>query len=378
MKKRLNISTSMKFIHVFLLVLVTSGLTLATGYDNQKDTVIIELNKSSKIVIITNSRSDLATLENYDINQMVRDLNEQLSDSVDYMEIDDGKAYVNEKEVEMRDWRIDNDQVNIKLGGIEFDVDPDEIDDWDEDDWEDRRKVTYKADRVERTTHHFNIDLGINNWIEDGQFPDGDNANYTVKPFGSWYVALNSVNRTWVGGPLFLDWGFGISWYNWKMQDTDVRISEGAEEIVFEPVTAPLSGIKSKLTASYINAHVVPMFDFARGRKRVTSYESSGVRIKKYSKTGFRFGAGAYAGYRLGSHTKFRFKENGDNERDKESDNFFLENFRYGIRGQIGWKGVELFVLYDLNEVFAEGRGPINPVTGENAALNAVTFGITL
>ena len=112
------------------------------------------------------------------------------------------------------------------MGGIEVDVDTDDIDDWDEDDWQDRRKVTYRKDRFERTTHHFNIDLGINNWLEDGQFPDDNNAPYSVKPFGSWYVALNSVNRTWVGGPIFLDWGFGISWYNWKMQDADVRISE--------------------------------------------------------------------------------------------------------------------------------------------------------
>lgn len=365
----------MKSITFFVLSLLTSVSVFGIG-GTKKDTVIIELNKTSKIVIVTNNRSDLASLENYDINQMVRDLNDQLSDSVEYMEINDGTAYVNEEEVEMRDWRINDDEVRIKLGGLEVDVDPDEVDDWDEDDWEDRRKVIYNADRIDRTTHHFNIDLGVNNWLDNGEFPDGNNAPYSVKPFGSWYVALNSVNRTWVGGPLFLDWGLGISWYNWKMQDADVRITEGAEMIEFTPTTE--DGIKSKLTASYLNVHVVPMFDFARGRKRVTSYESSGVKIRRYSKTGFRFGAGAYAGYRLGSHTKFKFEDGRRNEKDKESDNFFLENFRYGIRGQVGWKGVELFVMYDLNEVFAAGRGPINPETGENSALNAVTFGITL
>ncbi|MEM6738043.1 MAG: hypothetical protein AAGC64_13155 [Bacteroidota bacterium] len=362
-----------------LILILLSTFSFAFYNDNdQGDTVIIELSNQSKIVIITQNKADLATLQNYDINQMIRDLNEQLSDSVKYMEIKDGKAYVNENsEIEMKDWEINDDKVRVKLGGIEVDVDPDEIEDWDNDDWEDRRKVTYDAKRVDRTSHHFNIDLGINNWLEDGQFPDENNAPYSVKPFGSWYVALNSVNKTWVGGPLFLEWGLGVSWYNWKLQDPDFVIVEGVEAIEFNPAPQGLNGSKSKLTASFVNVHIVPMFDFSRGIRKVTSYESSGVRIKRYSKKGFRFGLGGYAGYRLGSHTKFKFEEDGNTEKDKESDNFYLQNFRYGLRGQVGWKGLEIFVLYDLNEVFSEGRGPINR-DGQNATLNAITFGVTL
>ncbi|WP_462247948.1 hypothetical protein [Ekhidna sp.] len=362
-----------------LLALILIFPATASSTDlvrGKQDTVIIELNNNSKIVIITKSREDLASLENYDINQMVRDLNDQLSDSVEYMEIQDGKAYVNEDEVEMKDWKISDDEVRIKLGGVEVDVDPDEMDDWDEDDWGDRKKVTYEAERVDKTTHHFNIDIGLNNWLEDGSFPEG-NSPYTVKSFGSWYVGLNSTNRTWVGGPLFLEWGVGISWYNWKLQDPDYIIEEGANEIEFNLAPAGQNGKKSKLTASYINVTVVPMFDFSKGRRKITSIESGGIRIKKYSRKGFRFGVGGYAGYRIGSHTKFKYKEDGDREKDKERDNFFLENFRYGIRAQIGWKGVELFANYDLNDVFSANRGPIN-ADGENANLSAISFGITL
>ncbi|NQZ75734.1 MAG: hypothetical protein HRT61_06420 [Ekhidna sp.] len=368
---------------ILILILVVPALASNTDLNGtEKDTVIIELNNKSKIVIVTKDRSDLASIQNYDINQMIRDLNAQLSDSVEYMEINDGKAYVNDEEqVEMKDWKINDDEVRIKLGGVEVDVDPDDVDDWDDDDWNDRRKVTYEAERIDRTTHHFNIDIGLNNWIEDGNFPDVNNADYSVKPWGSWYVGLNSMNRTWVGGPVFLEWGLGISWYNWKMQDTDVQILEGAEAIEFynwnDDPTRNISGRKSKLTATYINATLVPMFDFSRGRRKVTSIESGGVKIKRYSRKGFRFGVGGYAGYRIGSHSKFKFKEDGDRERDKERDNFFLENFRYGIRAQVGWKGVELFASYDLNEVFSAGRGPID-ANGNNASLNAVTFGITL
>ncbi|WP_425392630.1 hypothetical protein [Ekhidna sp.] len=378
MKNQMKIETRMKSIVAILMLALIFPAAAFSDTDPKQDTVIIELDSNSKIVIITKNRSDLASLENYDINQMIKDLNAQLSDSVEYLEISDGKAYVNDDdEVEMKDWKINDDEVRIKLGGVEVDVDPDEVDDWDDDDWNDRKKVTYEAGRADRTTHHFNIDIGLNNWLEDGTFPDANNSPYSIKPFGSWYVGLNSTNRTWVGGPLFLEWGLGINWYNWKLEDTDYIIEEGSERIEFNEVPNTINGQKSKLTASYINATVVPMFDFSRGRRKITSIESGGVRIKKYSRKGFRFGVGGYAGYRIGSHTKYKFKENGSNEKDKERDNFFLENFRYGIRAQVGWKGVELFATYDLNEVFSPNRGPLN-ADNQSAALNAVSFGITL
>lgn len=356
--------------YIAALILLIPLVSLAEK-DPKSDTVIIELNNNSKIVIYTKGRADLADLQKYDINQMIRDLNSQLSDSVEYLVInDEGKEYVDDS----RDTsvRLERDGVRLNLGGLSVEVDPDEMDDFDEDDWYDRKKITYDAERVDRTTHHFNMDIGLNNWLEDGSFPNANNSPYSIKPFGSWYVGLNSTNRTWVAGPIFLEWGLGISWYNWKLEDSDFRVVEADTRIDF--VQNPdQSGIKSKLTASYLNASVVPMFDFSRGRKKVTSLEADGIRIKRYSRKGIRFGLGGYVGYRLGSHTKFIYKENGKRNRDKEGDNFFLENLRYGLRAQVGWKGVELFGTYDLNEVFSTGSGPT-----DSPGLNAVSFGITL
>ena len=76
-----------------------------------------------------------------------------------------------------------------------------------------------------------------------------------------------------------------------------------------------------------------------------------------------------YAGYRIASYTKYVTKEDGDKEKDKDKDGFYLNNFRYGVRGQIGFRGIDIFFNYDLNELFADNRGP---------ELNAFSFGVVL
>ena len=68
-----------------------------------------------------------------------------------------------------------------------------------------------KAKYRKGTHNHFKIDLGTNNYLENNDFPDANNALYSVKPFGSWYVALNSINKSNIAGPLFVEWGGGFS-----------------------------------------------------------------------------------------------------------------------------------------------------------------------
>ena len=108
-------------------------------------------------------------------------------------------------------------------------------------------------------------------------------------------------------------------------------------------------------------------------RKKVKNLERGSVSFRTYKKQGIRFGVGGYAGYRIGGNTKFVYREDGKKQKDKEKGNYYLENFRYGVRAQVGYKGLDLFAMYDLNNVFAGDRGP----AGSNG-MNAITVGITL
>jgi len=357
-----------------LVILVHANATTSTK--KSEDTVVIELNNKSKIIVYTADRTALKDLEQYDLNKMIKDLNTALrSSKIEKIEIQDqnGKKYLKDTTIIFGEGS--SAKTKIKIGNMELLVD---ADDWEdlEDEFDDDlpvKRYQYEEESVDRTKHHFNVDVGLNNWIENGKFPDENNEPYAVKPWGSWYIGLNSVNKTWLTGPLFLEWGGGVSWYNWKMQDASQKITKGNNNIEFSPDLSGNSNLKSRLTAPYINVTMVPMLDFSKGRRKVKNLERGSVKFRSYKKQGIRFGVGGYAGYRVGGNTKFVYEENGKKQKDKNSGSYYLTNFRYGIRAQVGFKGLDIFAQYDLNNVFAPGHGPAG-----SPGLNAMTFGITL
>ncbi|WP_157494222.1 hypothetical protein [Fulvivirga imtechensis] len=227
-----------------------------------------------------------------------------------------------------------------------------------------------KREKTNYGTHnHFDIDLGMNNFLQNGDFPDDNNAPYAVKPFGSWYVALKSVNDTHVTGALHLLWGPEVSWYNFKFNNEAIRLTKNNNQLEFNEAADNIDAQKSKLTVAYLNFSAVPMLKFGdqgqrhRHRHCWVDWDDFG------RKEGFRIGVGGYGGYKIASYTKSVVVEDGDKKKDRDKDSFYLNNFRYGVRLQAGFRGVDIFANYDLNELFVEGKGP---------QLNAFSFGIVL
>ena len=99
---------------------------------------------------------------------------------------------------------------------------------------------------------------------------------------------------------------------------------------------------KNRLTLNYL--HVPLMLNFESSTKH---YES------------FRLSAGAFGGLRIGSNQKIKFKDKDDNPFDdkkkyKEKDDFNINNFTYGLRGEFGYGPVTLYGKYHLQEIFEE------------------------
>lgn len=351
-------------------MLMMGGICPSVFSQSQRpDSVVIKIGESSK-VIFSIHKNDLQTLKYYDFQALMNDM-------ISKLENEDSSELKTPSSAYLKDTTV---------GATDHGKGRETTYEWPEDNSPDRRHdgsnddewVTYEGDRSyrnsdrgerhmgrayrgRRTTHSINFDIGTNNFMNDGKFPDSNNDLYTVKPFGSWYVGINSIQRTRLVGKFFLEWGIGASWYNFKFENQNTLVAKDNTGVVFATDTRALDFKKSKLTASYINASLVPVLDFGGNRRKPMLFDSHGSNS-------FRIGAGPYVGYRIDSYTKQVFEENGDKKRDRNHDSYYLENIRYGARLQLGFNDFDLFFNYDMNELFSEGKGP---------ALNAFSFGVT-
>ncbi len=320
---------NMKTIIAGMVALTMTTVTLKA--QDAPDTVVVNLTESSKVILTIGDRSDVPTLRDYDFQQLFEDVLDKLEGKpIDSLDV----AQEEEEEAETYTWEE------------EYESD-EESDEWDDD----------HSERPWRTTQSFNFDLGTSNFLSDGKFPDSDNAPYAVRPWGSWYVALNSIQRTRVSRNFFVEWGLGVSWYNFKFQQDNMTLVKDDVGVTFTPDMRDANFKKSKLTVSYINFSFVPLLDFSnRGKK--PRWDASSA---------FRIGAGPYVGYKIDSYTKTKYKLNGSMEKDRSHDGYYIENIRYGIRMLVGYRSMDFFFNYDMNGLFTTGKGP---------DLNAFSFGV--
>ncbi|WP_143959897.1 outer membrane beta-barrel protein [Litoribacter populi] len=185
---------------------------------------------------------------------------------------------------------------------------------------------------------YFTIDLGKGIWQGEQAAPD-------VRVWGSWMVGLNMVRQMKVSNQFYVKGIAGVHFHNFKFADDNIQAVKGNEAIEFNERAG---GVKSKVAASYLTLALIPKISTGHN--------------------GFRIGAGPYAGYRLGGRGKFVYQDNGRNK-DFDRSDMFLENLRYGMRGELGISWLDFFFNYDLNHVFQSNRGP---------EVNAMSFGIIL
>ncbi|MGC1242130.1 MAG: hypothetical protein WA874_11095 [Chryseosolibacter sp.] len=337
---------NLKLTPVFLL---SCASFTAFSQANRADTVIIPLAEESKIIFTVGDPQDLKVLQHYDFQELFDDLIQELRKrhaiDIDTME------QVDSREEKEEDWSVSDEKEERREDGDDQAWE-------DEDDDTDLKWEESRRGKIGQTWQSYNIDLGTNNYLSEDQFPDGSEA-YAVRPWGSWYVAGNSVQRTRLARNLFVEWALGVSWYSFKFQEDNMMVQKEETGVSFVADSRNVDYIKSKLSATFINASLVPVLDFGNHSRK--------HRVWEGNNDGFRFGIGPYVGYRVSSKSKLVYEEGGEREKEKNRDNFYLNNLRYGFRLQIGVRSTDLFVNYDMNDLFAEGKGP---------ELNAISFGL--
>lgn len=281
---------------------------------------------------------------------------ERIDSVVSIPKLNKNKLYVSEDEFYLR----------MGLLGVEFEVEDRWESDWDDRDWRDGRRgrtIEYFQRHDHSTLKSLNFELGMNNFLSNGEFPSSSDL-YQVKPLSSLYAGLVWNHTSYVAGPLYLDWGGGFSWYNFKFENAATRLDPNGGQLNFTEATGLNSIIKSKLKVTYFTFQAIPMLDFGKGKRLVRRFVEDDVRVGVSQRRGFRFGVGPYVGLRLSNKAKYIYRNDEGRQKDKEKGGFFVNDFRYGLRAQIGINGFDMFMTYDMNELFEEGKGPqLNPIT---------------
>ena len=228
-----------------------------------------------------------------------------------------------------------NEEVNIGFGG-------------DEDSTQVTKRINKKS---YGNLGGFNMFLGLNTLNGDAGI--GYNAeDFELKPFGSRYFSMGWMRSTNVtngeNARLKVAIGLNFSWYNFMLDSEKNVWTKGLSKIELVPAKDNLR--KSKLTASYIDVPLVMYVAFKKGK------------FIEY------IGAGGYLGYNLNSHSKT--KTNNGGKKDHIYNNFYLNDFRNGLTFQLGMHNFpDLFVNYDLNDLFKQNKGP---------KYSGISFGIRL
>jgi len=303
--------------------------------EGEKDTIIVKLKNRSKMIIVTNKDQDISELKEIDLNALMQNLDsamkglnlrvEILGNQVDAQSNRDTSIVIRKRIVKTDGGQkitITENRFGSKIISIRDTV------------------VTstgtkkYKHRTYRGFSDEMIFDLGFTNYLEGDQTPDQTGKSYGLNASKSVQLGIGYIHAWPLSKSLSVASGLNITWDNYRFED-NFKIVKG-DSVQFEAPDKDRIYTKSKLLVTTLN---VPL------------------QLRYQSKSGFRVATGVFGGYRVFSHSKVKYNENGKTQRDKEQSNFYLNNFNYGVRAEIGFSDISLYGQYHINPLFG-ARGP--------------------
>lgn len=312
-----------------LLISVTISASTSLPKD---DTIRIKTQDNSEMIVVINNFNDFENL-GVELEAVMKNLGVVFSEMQSEMDGLDSVINISVKNID-NELKVDiqgRDGEEDRIINLNYDLNEEQ-----------------KAEK--KFQPFFSYDLGFNNYLENGKFPNDVNAQYSVKPWGSWDFGIGGGLRWYVAKPFSIDFGANFSWFNYKYQDRSTRVIKTDDDVLFTSDGAGAEYLKSKMAVPYLNVNITPMVHFGK--------KNTGVNHRD-----FRIGAGVYAGYRLGGSVKYVYNLSDIHMKYRTEGDFFLSTYRYGVKAVFGFKDINLFATYDLSTLYAEGKGPeLNPI----------------
>ena len=227
--------------------------------------------------------------------------------------------------------------------------------------------VSIKREPKKRRNHWAGIDLGINGFVNSsGSFDlKNDPALETTDPkkvtqfmeldyAKSWKLGVNfwehffKLKEHHVG----LVTGLGLEYNNYELRNNVRLIADGGsfvnntltpfnEEYTWGIVDTTLSYSKNRFKTFYITAPF--LFEINTGQHKNKSFHVS---------------TGAILGYKFKTKMKYKYEENGDTQKYKDTQNFNTNPFKVDLTARVGYGWFTAFATYSLTPLFENNRGP--------------------
>ncbi|MDQ1771759.1 outer membrane beta-barrel protein [Labilibaculum sp. A4] len=257
----------------------------------------------------------------------------------------------------------DRDTTKIRLGGKQINI----IDGWHGtririqkvNPWDANQDKFFLEEEKGFRGHWAGFEVGVNGFADEyyGDYLDDQKDFMDLDMAKSLAVNLNFLQydislqkeRNTIG----LVTGMGLEWNNYRFDQNITLANDGSgkiEPIAFDP---DWNIKKSKLTSLYLTVPLLLEFQIP------VKYKSRRVHMS----------AGLVGGLRIGSHTKVKYKSNGNMHKDKDHDDFNLNTLRCAAHARIGYRSLNFFATYGLTDLFEYNKGP---------ELVPFTVGITL
>ncbi len=247
---------------------------------------------------------------------------------------------------------INEDGIVIKKGddgeepfAWKFNEDNDD-DNEDEGTSDEDGNTTEKKKSIERTIGYGTINLGFNQQLAGGT-DFISNGPEELDFWRSREFNLGFGGKTRIGSPyskLYVLYGAEFSWHGFRLNNNNLLMQNADSAYIGSGMDTTRSIDRSSYHIAYFTVPVMLQLDFSKLGKTDES---------------FTLGVGGYAGVRLGAKRKLEFNSPAyDDGEEKIKDDFFTEQFRYGLMAQVGWDSFKITAKYDLNNFFKENAGP--------------------
>ncbi|AZQ64437.1 hypothetical protein EI427_20130 [Flammeovirga pectinis] len=205
---------------------------------------------------------------------------------------------------------------------------------------------------------NFYFDIGLSTWQDD----KGAELEAQSRSISIAYMYELSLSTS---GQFTFNPGIGYTADNWFFdKGMTVEKNQNSASMINAGLVNPSANsiIKSKIVGSYLDIPLEFRFRSHPGRRA------------------FRVAVGAKLSVLIDSHTKIKYENSYDDIRiSKDRGDFYMNRFKGGLIGRVGYGWINFFCYYGLTETFTEGKlYEADGVTQFQGNSKPITIGITL